>query len=99
MAGCSLGNNKLRMVWVSALWQLPYNHYGDWQWGFKEVVQIISPILDKYDHVVWETGRPSHIFYPVLFKIPCGEYQKIPRQGYDFGNSSFVKFTGRMTKT
>ena len=62
---------------LAALWQLPYNHYGDWQWGFKEVVQIISPILDKYDHVVWETGQAQpYIFTLFYLKYPAGEYQK-----------------------
>lgn len=65
---------------LALLWQLPYNHYGDWQWGFKEVIQIISPILDKYDHVVWETGQAQpHIF--TLFYL----------KGYAFGKFEFRK--------
>ncbi|MEK7090943.1 MAG: glycosyltransferase family 39 protein [Patescibacteria group bacterium] len=77
---------------LAALWQMPYNHYGDWQWGFKEVARIISPILDNYGHVVWETGQAQpYIFTLFYLKIPPEEYQKAPRQGYDFGKFEFRK--------
>lgn len=77
---------------LAALWQLPYNHYGDWQWGFKDVVQIISPILNKYDHVVWETGQAQpYIFTLFYLKYPPEEYQKIQRRSYDFGKFEFRK--------
>ena len=77
---------------LALLWQMPYNHYGDWQWGFKEVARIISPILDKYDHVVWETGQAQpYIFTLFYLKYPPQEYQKTPRKEYDFGKFEFRK--------
>ena len=84
----------INLAWfgLAVLWQMPYSRYGDWQWGFKEVVQIISPVLDKYDQVVWETGQAQpYIFALFYLKYPPEEYQKAPRQGYDFGKFVFRK--------
>lgn len=42
---------------VSFLWLLPYQHYGNWQWGFKEIVSAISPRLEKIDRVILDTNQ------------------------------------------
>ena len=77
---------------------LPYKNYGDWQWGFSEVAEVIRQDYDKYDRIVWETGQAQpHIFALFYLQYPPDRYQReigtvpAPRKNFDFGRIEFRK--------
>jgi len=86
---------NLCWYFLALLYYLPYKNYGDWQWGFRETAAAISPLLAKYDHVVWETGQAQpYIFTLFYLKYPPQKYQleadrTSPRKNFNFGKFEF----------
>jgi len=90
-------------VWVmSSVWfTTPYFQYGDWQWGFREVVEVIKPIEKDYDWIVWESPHAQpHILTLFYWNYPPDLYQRdivspesipSPRVSFDFGKFIFRK--------
>lgn len=92
--------------YVSSIWSyqriqyaMPYLQYGRWQWGFRETLAYIKPILHKYDKVVWDTPQAQPYIF-VLFYLSYSPNQYfleidpktksgIPRKIYDFGKFEF----------
>ncbi|OGC97734.1 hypothetical protein A2634_04935 [Candidatus Amesbacteria bacterium RIFCSPHIGHO2_01_FULL_48_32] len=93
----------INTVWVlSSVWfTTPYFQYGDWQWGFREVVEVIKPIEKDYDWIVWESPHAQpHILTLFYWNYPPNQYHKdivspesipSPRLSFDFGKFRFRK--------
>ncbi|KKU56791.1 MAG: hypothetical protein UX78_C0003G0067 [Candidatus Amesbacteria bacterium GW2011_GWA2_47_11] len=93
----------INVCWLfNTIWfYVPYAEYGKWQWGFRETMAEITPIIDKYDRVVWETPQAQpHIFTLFYGKYPPEKYQHdlgspeaVPanRQIFDYGKFVFRK--------
>ena len=63
--------------YLKFIWVLPYQQFGDWQWGFREIAASIQAKWEKADHVIIDTaqGQP-HIFTLLYLKYPPEQYQK-----------------------
>ena len=58
--------------------QQNYYHSESWQYGWKEAVDYVSPIKDKYDSIVITNDRPldqSYIFFLYYLKYDPNKYQ------------------------
>ena len=92
---------NLGWLMVTIILQVPYLEYGKWQWGFRETMQTVSPLLSRYERVVWETPQAQpHIFVLFYGKYPPAQYHRdlgspqavpIPRKNFDFGKFTFRK--------
>lgn len=79
---------------------LPSQEGGNWQLGFREVVNELPP-LENYDAVLFETSHAQpHIFTLFYSKYPPSQYHSdlgspdavpIPRKNFDFGKYKFVR--------
>jgi 4-amino-4-deoxy-L-arabinose transferase-like glycosyltransferase len=80
---------------------IPYAEKGDWQFGFREIMNEIKPYYQKYDQVILETGHAQpHIFTLFYLKYDPAQYHQdigcptcvdIPRTNWDLGNFKFRK--------
>ena len=81
------------------LFYIPYVEKGNWQFGFREIMKVVSPIQDNYDQIIFETGQAQpHIFTLFYGKYPPVRYHKDlgspnavekPRKNFNFGKYNF----------
>jgi len=90
-------------VWLMStlLWYMPYEQYGQWQYGFREAIETIKPIMGNYDQIIWESPQAQpYIFTLFYLQYPPADYHQdlvlqggvpIPRTSWDFGKFKFRK--------
>lgn len=93
--------NSLAVLLTTLFLYTPYAEKGDWQFGFREIMNEIKPYYEDYDQVILETGHAQpHIFTlfylqydPARYheSIQCPDCVPIPRLNWDFGNIRFRK--------
>ncbi len=80
--------------YLKFIWILPFQQFGDWQWGFREIAAAIGQKWEGADHVIIDTaqGQP-HIFTLFYLKYPPEKYQQeVSRKTPpDFGKFEFRK--------
>ncbi len=93
--------NAVANLATSLFFYLPFTQKGNWQYGFREIMQVVSPIQDNYEKIIFETGHAQpHIF--VLFyskydperyhqEIKCPDCVEKPRKNFNFGKYEFRK--------
>ena len=80
--------------------QLNYYDSADWQYGYKQAVEEVSLLADKYKEIVVSDNQPmdkSYMFFLFYLKYPPQEYQKIGDKsagGYA-AHHTFGKYTFR----
>lgn len=93
--------NSFAGLLTSQYLYLPYAEKGDWQFGFREIMNEIKPYYENYDQVIFETGHAQpHIFTLFYLGYDPAQYHKdigcptcvdIPRTNWDLGNFKFRK--------
>jgi 4-amino-4-deoxy-L-arabinose transferase-like glycosyltransferase len=88
-------------LYMTIIWYMPYTQYGLWQWGFRETIRVIAPIMNKYQRVVWESPHAQPyifvLFYskydPAKYQAELPEDYKLPkaRTKWDFDKFEFRK--------
>ncbi len=73
----------------SYYWHNYYNHYakefsGEWQWGYREALQAIAPIKDRYQKIVLteNIGRP-HTYIAFYERLDPEEYRRTIDGSFD----------------
>lgn len=93
--------NSFAVLLTTLFLYTPYAEKGDWQFGFREIMNEIKPYYEDFDQVILETGHAQpHIFTlfylqydPAKYhqSIKCPDCVPIPRLNWDFGNIKFRK--------
>lgn len=93
--------NSFAVLLTTLFLYIPYAEKGDWQFGFREIMNEIKPYYENYDQVILETGHAQpHIFTLFYLQYNPAKYQEsigcpdcvpIPRFNWDFGNFKFRK--------
>lgn len=91
--------NNLGELATTIFLYLPYMERGNWQYGFREIMNYITPIQDNYNKIIFETGHAQpHIFVlfygkydPVKYHmdIVCPDCVEKPRKNFNFGKYEF----------
>lgn len=73
----------------SYYWHNYYQHYakefsGEWQWGYREAIQYIAPIKDKYKSIVMteSIGRP-HMYVAFYQRLDPEVYRRTIDGSFD----------------
>ncbi len=93
--------NSFAGLLTSLYLYMPYAEKGDWQFGFREIMNEIKPYYQNYDQVVLESGHAQpHIFTLFYLQYNPAQYHQdigcptcvdIPRTNWDLGNFKFRK--------
>ncbi len=80
--------------------QQNYYHSADWQYGYKQAVDEVLRLQDKYDQIVISDNQPmdkSYMFFLFYLKFPPSEYQKTgsTSSGSFESHHSFGRYTFR----
>jgi len=80
--------------------QQNYYFSQDWQYGYKEAVEEVVKLQDKYDQIIISDNQPmdkSYMFFLFYLKYPPQEYQKIGSKssGSFDSHHSFGRYTFR----
>lgn len=91
--------NNIGNLATSVFLYTPYAEKGNWQFGFREIMNYIKPIEGNYHQIIFETGQAQpHIFVLFYSQYDPAEYHKdivcptcvpIPRKNFDFGKFHF----------
>ncbi len=80
--------------------QLNYYDSADWQYGYKQAVDEVVKLQDKYPRIVISDSNPmdkSYMFFLFYLKFPPDQYQKlgVNSSGSFVAHHSFGKYTFR----
>ncbi len=91
--------NSVSNLATTLFFYIPYAEKGNWQYGFREIMNYVAPIADKYDKIVFETGHAQpHIFTlfyskydPARYHTDLGSPDAVekPRKNFNFGKYEF----------
>ncbi len=81
---CLLFFGNVAFFWHNLIQHYPKEYSGEWQYGYKQAIEVAGKYKDKYDTIVLteSIGRP-YIYALFYEKMPLSEYEKTRDASFD----------------